>query len=82
MVWSILADMVLVLHGFFHRLGGAGCVAVQRRPRLAWAHLPALAWAVDRGHRQPVPLTPLESGLRLARRHGYAAASSTTIWGR
>ena len=65
MVWSILADAVLVLHGLFIVWAVAGGVAVLRWPRLAWAHLPALAWGVwIEASAGICPLTPIENALR------------------
>ena len=76
MGWSILADMVLVLHGVFIAWVALGALAVLRRPRLAWAHLPALAWGVwIEASAGLCPLTPLEIGLRLrAGEHGYTGS--------
>jgi hypothetical protein len=65
MGWSILADLVLVLHGAFIVWATLGALAVWRWPRLAWAHLPALAWGVwIEASAGPCPLTPLEMMLR------------------
>jgi hypothetical protein len=65
MGWSILADMVLVLHGAFIVWAALGALAVWYWPRLAWAHLPALAWAVwIEASAGLCPLTPLEMALR------------------
>jgi len=76
MVWSILADMVLVLHGAFIAWVALGALAVQRWPRLAWVHLPALAWGVwIEATADLCPLTPLENLLRLrAGGQGYAGS--------
>ena len=65
MVWSILADAVLVLHGLFIAWATLGALAVWRWPRLLWAHLPALAWGVwIEATAGLCPLTPLEMALR------------------
>jgi hypothetical protein len=65
MGWSILADMVLVLHGAFIAWATLGALAVWRWPLLAWVHLPALAWAIWIEATAGVcPLTPLENALR------------------
>jgi hypothetical protein len=65
MGWSILADAVLVLHGLFIAWAVAGAVAVLRWPRLAWAHLPALAWGIwIEASAGICPLTPVENSLR------------------
>ena len=66
MLYRTLADAILVLHlGFvlFVLLGG---LAVLRRPRLAWLHLPAAAWAALIEFAGWIcPLTPLENRLRV-----------------
>jgi hypothetical protein len=73
MGWSILADLVLVLHGAFIVWATLGALAVWRWPRLVWAHLPALAWGVwIEASAGICPLTPLENSLRLrAGQRGY-----------
>jgi len=72
MGWSILADVVLVLHGAFIAWVALGAAAVWRWPRLAWLHLPALAWGLwIEATAGLCPLTPLENSLRLrAGQHG------------
>jgi Protein of Unknown function (DUF2784) len=65
MGWSILADLVLVLHGAFIAWAALGALAVWRWPRLLWAHLPALAWGLwIEASAGICPLTPLEMALR------------------
>src|SRR5438477_13191225 len=67
MTARLLADAVLVLHLAFIAFACFGALAVWRWPRLAWLHLPALAWAayvVMAG--EICPLTPLENALRRA----------------
>ena len=65
MGWSILADALLVLHGLFIAWVAIGGLAVCFRPRLAWLHLPALAWGVwIEASAGLCPLTPLEWALR------------------
>jgi hypothetical protein len=65
MGWSILADLVLVLHGAFIAWATLGALAVWRWPPLLWAHLPALAWGVwIEASAGICPLTPLEMALR------------------
>ena len=63
----LLADAVLLLHGLFIAFVLVGGLAVWRWPRLAWLHLPAVAWATwitwTGGF---CPLTPLEISLRQA----------------
>ena len=65
MVWSILADALLLLHGLFIAWATLGALAVWRWPRLLWAHLPALAWGVwIEATAGLCPLTPMEMALR------------------
>lgn len=64
---GFLADAVLVLHGLFIVWAALGALAVWRWPKLAFAHLPALAWAVwIEASGGVCPLTPLENSLRRA----------------
>lgn len=67
MTYRVLADAVLMLHLAFIAFVVGGALVVRRWPRLAWLHLPALAWgayAVIAG--AICPLTPLENALRAA----------------
>lgn len=60
-----LADLVVLAHLTFVIFVLAGGVAVLRWPRLAWLHLPAVAWAVVVECAGWVcPLTPVENALR------------------
>jgi Protein of Unknown function (DUF2784) len=62
---AILADAVLVLHGLFIVWAVLGGLTVWWRARLAWLHLPALAWANWISFSGAYcPLTPLEQSLR------------------
>jgi hypothetical protein len=65
MIYGLLAGAVLLLHLFFVLFVAAGGFFVLRRPRLAWAHLPAAAWGIwiELSH-SVCPLTPLENHLR------------------
>ena len=70
---QLLATAVVLLHLAFVAFAIAGAALVLRRPRLAWLHLPAVAWA---GFVElagvTCPLTPLENALRArAGRAGY-----------
>ncbi|MFP5399858.1 MAG: DUF2784 domain-containing protein [Gammaproteobacteria bacterium] len=67
MIEGILADAVLALHALFIVWVAAGALAVWRWPRLAWLHLPALAWGLwIEASGGLCPLTPLEVALRRA----------------
>ncbi len=44
MPYALLADLALLLHFGFILLVVIGGLAVLRCPRLAWLHLPAVAW--------------------------------------
>jgi len=62
---GLLADLVVVVHLAFVAFAVGGGLAVARRPRLAWLHLPALAWAAAvMAFGWTCPLTPLEKRLR------------------
>ncbi len=61
----LLADAVLVVHGLFILFVLLGGALVWRWPRLAWLHLPAVAWAAWVAWAGWIcPLTPLENALR------------------
>jgi hypothetical protein len=78
MVWSILADAVLVLHGVFVAWAVLGGLAVLHWPRAMWLHLPALAWGIWIEATAGIcPLTPLESWLRV--RAGQAGLAGSFI---
>ena len=67
MLSGLLADLVVLLHLAFILFALFGGLAAIRRPRIAWLHLPALAWAVTvEAAGWICPLTPLERHLRLA----------------
>ena len=67
MTYRILADAVLLLHFAFIAFALLGGLLVVRWPRLAWAHLPAAAWAAGIAFFGGIcPLTPLENRLREA----------------
>lgn len=74
MIYSLLADLVVVGHLAFILFVVAGGLLVLRRPRLALLHLPLAAWGafVELSGRI-CPLTPLEVHLRrLGGEAGYA----------
>lgn len=64
MVYRVLADAVMLVHFAFILFVAVGALLAWRWPRLAFAHLPALAWSagtVTIGF--PCPLTRLEKAL-------------------
>ncbi len=73
MIYRILADTVLVVHGLFVAFVMFGGLLALWRWRLAYLHLPALAWgAMVIGMGWICPLTPLEVSLRQqAGQQGY-----------
>jgi len=76
MGWSILADVVLVLHGAFIAWATLGALAVWRWPPLLWVHLPALAWGIwVEATAGLCPLTPLEMALRHRAGQGHYEGS-------
>lgn len=70
---SLAADLVVLLHFAFILFAVFGALLLLRWPRLAWLHLPALAWAAGIMMVGGVcPLTPLEQRLRaIAGQAGY-----------
>jgi hypothetical protein len=64
-LYQVAAEIVLTLHFAFAAFAIFGGLAVRWVPRLAWLHLPALAWGslVNLGG-WVCPLTPLEHHLR------------------
>jgi len=65
MIYRILADAVLILHGLFLGFVVLGGLLVVRWKRVAWVHVPAFLWgaAIEFGG-WVCPLTPLENRLR------------------
>lgn len=62
---AVAADIVLIIHGLFIAFVVFGGLLVLWRRRLAWLHLPALAWgAAVISMGWICPLTPLENQLR------------------
>jgi len=74
MPYALLANLVLLAHLAFILFVALGGLAVLRWPRLAWLHLPCVAWGVTvELMGWYCPLTPLENHfLRLAGETGYA----------
>jgi hypothetical protein len=65
MGYRLLADAVLILHLGFIAFVVLGGLMVLRWPRIAWLHLPAVAWGAWIEFTGSIcPLTPLEIGLR------------------
>ncbi|MGH8315720.1 MAG: DUF2784 domain-containing protein [Steroidobacterales bacterium] len=65
MPYRFAADAVLTAHLAFVLFVVCGGWLVLRRPRLAWLHIPAIAWAAFVEFSGWVcPLTPLEVALR------------------
>ncbi|MBO3274486.1 DUF2784 domain-containing protein [Pseudomonas schmalbachii] len=74
MIFRLAADAVLLLHLGFILFVVLGALLLLRWPRLAWLHLPAVAWGAYIEFSHGIcPLTPLENRLRrLAGDEGYA----------
>lgn len=67
MMYQVLAELVLLAHLAFVVFVVIGGLAVLRWPRLAWVHVPAVAWGVLIEFAGWVcPLTPLENALQQA----------------
>jgi hypothetical protein len=65
MPYRFAADAVLAVHLAFVLFVTCGGLLVLRIPRLAWLHLPAVAWAAFVELSGSIcPLTPLELALR------------------
>ena len=66
MLYGIAADLLVVMHLAFVGFVVLGGFAVPRWPRLAWVHLPAVAWGVGIELTGRIcPLTPVEQWLRM-----------------
>lgn len=74
MSWALLADGVVVVHLLFLVFIAVGGVAALRWPRLAWLHVPSVAWGAWIEFSGGIcPLTPLENRFRAAAgQAGYA----------
>ncbi len=74
MLYRLLADLVVALHFGFILFAVLGGLLAARRPRIAWVHGTALAWASSvEIFGLTCPLTPLEVALRLeAGLEGYS----------
>lgn len=61
----LIADLIVVVHLLFVAFVVAGGLLALRRPRLAWLHLPAVAWGAYAEFSATIcPLTPLENHFR------------------
>jgi hypothetical protein len=64
---QLLADLVLAAHAAFIAFVALGGLLVARWPKLAWLHLPVVAWGAGISFAGAIcPLTPLENALREA----------------
>ena len=62
---GFLADLMVGLHAAFVVFVAVGGLLVWKVPRLAWLHLPAVAWGVGVEWTGAIcPLTPIEVWLR------------------
>lgn len=78
MPYLLLADTILLLHLAFILFVVLGGLLVARHPRVAWLHLPAVAWgAAVELSGSLCPLTPLENHFRA--RAGEAAYTGDFI---
>ena len=74
MVYSYLADFIVLLHTFFVLFVVLGGFLVLWKPNVAWCHIPAVFWGASIEFLGWIcPLTPLENMLRArAGNAGYA----------
>lgn len=74
MLYRAAADAVLIAHFAFVLFVVLGGLSVLRWPKLAWLHVPAVAWAAFVEFSGRIcPLTPLEVAMRLgAGEAGYS----------
>lgn len=76
-VYSLLADVTMILHLLFIVFALFGAFLIVRRRWLIWLHLPAALWAMGIEFAGGIcPLTPLENWLRL---QGGAAVYTETF---
>lgn len=75
MAYHLFADVVVGIHLLFVVFALLGALLLIRWPRVAWGHLPAVAWAAWIEFSGKIcPLTPLENALRIrGGGSGYAA---------
>ncbi len=78
MMFQALADLTVVVHAAFVAFVVLGGLLVVRWPRVAWVHLPAVAWGAWIECAGSIcPLTPLENWLR--QRAGQAAYDASFV---
>jgi hypothetical protein len=78
MIWSWLADGLVVFHLAFIVFAVLGAALLLRWPRLVWLHVPAMLWAAYVEFSGRIcPLTPIENDLR--RRAGEVGYSGGFI---
>ncbi|MBT8332172.1 MAG: DUF2784 domain-containing protein [Deltaproteobacteria bacterium] len=66
MAYHLVADVVVGIHLLFVVFALLGALLLIRWPRIAWGHLPAVAWAAWIEFSGRIcPLTPLENALRI-----------------
>lgn len=65
MLYRLAADLIVILHFGFVLFVLVGGLLLMKWPRLAWLHLPAVAWGAWVEFSGWIcPLTPLENWLR------------------
>ena len=76
MIYSLLADLLVVLHLVFIGFVLLGALLVLKWPRAVWLHLPACFWGITVEFTGWIcPLTPLEIEFRLkAGEEGYSSS--------
>ena len=74
MIYTLFADLVVLLHFGFIIFAVLGALLLRRWPRLIWLHLPTALWAMAIEFYGGVcPLTPLENWLhQQAGESGYS----------
>jgi hypothetical protein len=76
LVYGVLADLVVFVHGTFVLFVVVGGLVALRWPRVVWFHAPAVLWgSIVELAGWGCPLTPLENWLRaLGDQAGYAGS--------
>ena len=77
-MYSLLAALIVVFHVAYILFVLVGGALLLKWPRVAWAHVPAIVWAIYVQAAGAIcPLTPLENALR--ERAGASAYSTGFI---